>query len=148
MTKTELHSQVSAVLEKYNVKQSAREEILALLEVKKGGVKANPEEFTVFNADGSQAFIQCAVTGLWFAVNSDNFYLSEGVVKYRTSKHGERLKKELVKANKASKDAILNDVINGVITPEQGKAAVEALSDVIVIPQEVKDLGFADRPVL
>ena len=148
MTKTELHSQVSAVLEKYNVKTAAREEILALLEVKKGGVKANPEEFTVFNADGSQAFILCAVTGLWFPVNADNFYLSEGIVKYRTSKHGERLKKDVVKANKASKDAILNDVINGVITPEQGKAAVEALSDAIVVPQEIKELGLVERPLL
>lgn len=148
MTKSELFQSVSEVLEKYNVKQTAREEILALLEVKKGGIKANPEEFTVFNADGSQAFILCAVTGLWFAVNADNFYLSEGVVKYRTSKHGERLKKELVKANKASKDAILNDVINGVITPEQGKEAVEGLSDVVVIPQEVKDLGLAHRPTV
>ena len=148
MTKSELFQSVSEVLEKYNVKTAAREEILALLEVKKGGVKANPEEFTVFNADGSQAFILCAVTGLWFPVNADNFYLSEGIVKYRTSKHGERLKKDVVKANKASKDAILNDVINGVITPEQGKAAVEALSDAIVVPQEVKELGLVERPVL
>lgn len=147
MTKTELYTSVAEVLAKFNVKQAAQDEILALLEVKKGGVKANPEEFTVFNADGVATHVLCPVTNLWFPCTEDNFYFTDGVLRGRVSKFGEKLKKDFVKAVKASKEAILNDVINGVITPEAGKEQVAQLdASTIVVPAEVAELGSAVRP--
>jgi len=147
MTKTELYTSVAEVLAKFNVKQAAQDEILALLEVKKGGVKANPEEFTVFNADGVPTHVLCPITNLWFPCTEDNFYFTDGVLRGRVSKFGEKLKKDFVKAVKASKEAILNDVINGVITPEAGKEQVAQLdASTIVVPAEVAELGSAVRP--
>lgn len=147
--KEEQKAQIVAILAKHKISAEAQAEILALFETKSGGTKVDPSEYTVFGDDGkTPAFILCPVTSLWFPAVTDHFYFNEdGALRTRVSKHGEKLKKELVKSVKASKDAILNDVINGEITPEEGKKRVADLDTLtIVIPEEVKAAGFESKP--
>ena len=147
MTKTELFEAVSAILEQHGVKKAPKEEILALLEPKKSGGKAiDPEDYTVFAADGSAKYLKCNVLHLWMPATEENFYFNEdGTLKYRFSRHGEKARKDLIKITKASKEALLADVVAGVITPDEAKAKIEEIeSRTLQIPEGIET--YADKP--
>lgn len=136
MTKTELFNKVSEVLELHNVKKGAREEILALLEVKKGGAQLDVNEVAVFDAEGVITHLLDINSGMWFPIElpegGSAFFPKEGSVLGFARYHRltDKLRLQTLKQIKASKEGILNDVLAGVITVDEAKAETTKLDTV------------------
>jgi hypothetical protein len=110
-------------------------DITNLLAPKKGGAVSDLSDFVELNDEGKAVKVKCRLSGVWFEANSDNLVSDKnakiecenGEMVYNLSKAAQRLKADFAKAIKASTDAIKEDVINEVITPAEGKAALAEL---------------------
>ena len=137
MTKAEMFKQAMAICEKFNASEELKTELASLLEPKKGGKTVNIEDIVHRDEDGNIVELQCRASGVWLPANLEYFtgdknskiVNAEGEKLYTISRQAQKLKSDAKKAYKASKDAITDDVLNGVIAPEDAKAALAELSD-------------------
>jgi hypothetical protein len=110
-------------------------DIVALLTPKKGGAVADLSESVEFNEDGKAVKILCRISGVWLNADANTFYSDKnskiecenGEFVSPYSRVAIKIKSDFAKAIKASSDAIKEDVINEVITPAEGKAALADL---------------------
>ena len=157
MTKKELFETVSTevkgILEASKVAAPVVEKVMNVittyLEPKKGGAKVDLEEVVKRDKDGNITHILDAVTGYFLPANAEVFYEAKnggievnGVALKRHSRIGERIMKTHNKTVRASIDAITQDVLDGKLKPEEGKAKVEALKakkpDYSVVAKEIE----------
>ncbi len=104
-----------------------------------------------FNEDGEPTYIFCSYLKKWVPVfNEDgepNFYEKPDsqLGWSRVSRVGEKARKEAEKRYKATKEAVLSDLLEGAITQEEAKAKLEeaeADRHNLEIPE---DLGALDE---
>jgi len=131
MTKKEMFEQAKEILAKYNVSGKASEAILELLEPKKGGQTVDIESIVKRDDLGNIVEIKCSLSGVWLPATEEFFYGDKNSKLNGLTKHSRqayKIKSDAAKVYKASKEAIMNDVLDGNLTPEDGKAQLEALS--------------------
>lgn len=136
MTKAELFNQAMAICEKHNAEQELVEALSELLEPKKGGIRTDIEDIVRRDEDGNIVELQCRVSGVWLPANLEYFtpdknskiVNAEGEKLYTISRQAQKIKADTLRVFRASKEAITNDVLDGIISPEDAKAQIEALS--------------------
>ncbi|MCI4435921.1 MAG: hypothetical protein JHC33_03815 [Ignisphaera sp.] len=132
MSKKETLALVLAVLSAHKVEDKVVAEITALLEPKKGGAVLDINEIAKFE-DGELTHIMDSVTGEFMPLHdedgNENFYAKPDTQLgwSRLSRASEKARKEAEKAKKASTKAIMDDVLDGNITPEEAKELLAAL---------------------
>ena len=132
MSKKETLALVLAVLSAHKVEDKVVAEITALLEPKKGGAVLDINEIAKFE-DGELTHIMDSVTGVFMPLydedGNENFYAKPDTQLgwSRLSRASEKARKEAEKAKKASTKAIMDDVLDGNITPEEAKELLAAL---------------------
>lgn len=110
-------------------------DITTLLAPKKGGAVADMSESVELDENGKAVKVLCRLSGVWFDATSENLAsdknakieCANGEFVYNVSKAALKVRADFAKAIKASTDAIKEDVINEVITPAEGKAALAEL---------------------
>lgn len=125
-TKKEIFESAMALCEQEGASAELVKGLTDLLAPKTGGAKINVED--VF--DGEK--LQCSVSDVWLPATAEYFYEDKsGKSPFnglrRLSRQAEAIRKAHDKKIKASKAAIMSDVLDGNISPEEGKEAVEAL---------------------
>jgi hypothetical protein len=136
MTKKELFAQAMDICTNNDASTELTAALTKLLEPKTGGLKVDISEVTRVDEDGAVTEIQCSLSGVWLPADTIHFFgdknskviNAEGEGLYRVSKQADKLKKEASKVYAASKEAITNDVMDGNLTPEDGKAQLAELS--------------------
>ena len=132
MSKKEVLASVLAVLSANGVAGNVVAEITALLEPKKGGAPIDINEIAKFE-DGVLTHIMDSVTGEFMPLHdeagNENFYAKPDTQLgwSRLSRASEKSRKEAEKAKKASTKAIMDDVLDGNITPEEARELLAAL---------------------
>lgn len=141
-TKKELFDTVSKETEALCVQHKtstkfneALQVIIALnLEPKAGGATVNIDEVTKKNEAGEITEIQCSVSGVFLPATAEFFYedkAGKGINGLkRLSRQAESVRKTYIKTVSTSEKAIMSDVLDQVLTPEAGKAKIEALKAV------------------
>lgn len=141
-SKREIFEAVSAaaleLCEKHQVANNVREGLQSIfdehLAPKSSGASVNLDEVTRKDEDGNIVEIQCAVSGAWLPASLDYFYEdktgkgpvgTDGVALRRLSRQAEQIRKQAAKTLAATEKAIMADVLDGVMTPEEGKAKLE-----------------------
>lgn len=125
-TKKEIFAAAMALCTEHKAPKALVAGLTDLLEPKAGGAKVNVEE--VF--DGEK--LQCAVSGVWLPATLDFFYEDKsGKSPFnglrRLSRQAESIRKTHAKTIAASQKAIMSDVLDGSITPDEGKAKIEKI---------------------
>jgi len=126
-------SAVIALCDEHKVANKFRAALSAILEdnlaPKAGGATVNIDEVTKKDADGNITHILCSVSSKFLPATEEFFYAEKngkGINGLkRVSKQGESIKKAHNKQLAATEKAIMTDVLDGVMTPEQGKAKLE-----------------------
>jgi hypothetical protein len=122
-----------AVLEGYDLPDELVAGIKAILEPKSGAKSINIDEVTKKDEEGNIVAILDTLTGLWLPADDETFYVDKSgkgipvgdIHLKRVSKAAYAILSKHKKANAASKEAIFGDVLEGVISPEEGKQLVE-----------------------
>lgn len=152
MTKKELFEAVQKLNEGFKLPAEYVEALTEMLKPGTGGGK-DVNDYTVFDSDGAVAYIFCNMHQKWEPVADE-----EGELLFKEdtkSKNGfqrdclEGIKafKEISKASKASKDAIMEDLLEGNISSEEAKAALANIGEVRdSIPDREDGLGSDERP--
>jgi hypothetical protein len=144
MTKKELYAAVSDIVEKYGIEGEAKNELLALVEPKKAGARFDIDEVACRDEEGTVTHIFDSVLHVWIPVydtdGEANFYEKPDTELGWScfSRLAEKLRKENEKKFKATKEAVLNDLLNGAITQEEGKQLLEEAEEArktFVIPE-------------
>lgn len=136
MTKKEQFEQAMALCEKHKASKELVAGLTELLEPKKGGQIVDIESIVKRDGKGNIVELQCQASKVWLPANLLNFTRdvnskivnAAGEELYKISRQAQKLKSEALKTFKASKDAIVNDVLDGVISPAEGAKKIEALS--------------------
>ncbi|MCI4437339.1 MAG: hypothetical protein JHC33_11090 [Ignisphaera sp.] len=149
MTKAKLNELVLEACAKHNASAELTAALNELTSPKSGGASSNVEDYTVFNPDGSVAFILCSTLKVWLPV--ENFKPDESSKNgfKRESIPGLKAWTERQRAFKASEKAILNDVLDGVLTGPEGKSAIDELKasqPELTIPEGIE--AFVERPTV
>jgi septum formation topological specificity factor MinE len=147
MKKSELNKvlveELSTIMERANVAKAVRNDVIEVVnkytEPKKGGMTVDLETVVKRDDEGNITHILDASGVAYLPATVENFYeaknggieVAEGLKLKRVSRLGEKIKKASEKAKKASEKAIMQDVLDGVVTPEEGKAK---LAEIIVNP--------------
>ena len=134
-SKKELFEQTLEVLNRYEVGEDVVNEITAILAPKAGGKTFDIAEVTRVDEDGNIVAILDSVSGLWLPADEETFYVDKSgkgvpvgdLHLKRVSKAGYSITSKHKKSVAASKEAIFNDVLEGVISPDEGKQKVEEL---------------------
>ncbi len=132
LTKKELFIAVSELVKKYGIEEEPAKKLLALVEPKKGGAKLDINDIACFDEDGTATHIYDSILKLWVPVFDEtgepNFYEKPDTELgwSRFSRVAEKARKTAEKTYKATKDAILNDLLEGAIDQDEAKAAMEA----------------------
>lgn len=96
---------------------------------KAGGASINIEDVTK-SVNGKITEIQCSVSGIFLPASADFFYedkAGKGIDGLkRLSRQAESVRKTHIKTLAATEKAIMSDVLDGKMTPEAGKAKLEA----------------------
>ena len=98
---------------------------------KASGASVNLDEVTKKGQDGKITEIQCSVSGKWLPATAEYFYEDKkgdglgGTGLKRLSRQAEAIRKQHIKTVTATEKAIMADVLDGAMTPEQGKAKLE-----------------------
>jgi len=142
MKKSELHktvrAEVEGILTEGKVAKNVAEKVLKVidtyLEPKKGGMTVNLEDVVIRDKEGNITHIQDSISGVFLPATTEYFYEAKtggievnGVALRRHSRAAEKIRKEFEKTIKASEKAIMQDVLDGKLKPEEGKAKIEAL---------------------
>lgn len=98
--------------------------------------KVNIEDVTQKDEAGNIVKILCSKSGIWLDATIENFYEAKnntagievnGVKLRRLSRKGESISKAFNRQKVASENAIRDDVLNGVISVEEGKEKLAAI---------------------
>lgn len=137
MKKSEVFERVLAICEAYNLPAKVVAQLKELLEPKNAGRSFNWDDIVRKDENGNVVEMQCSLSGVWLPADSLHFYASrdgkgvvgtDGVLLQKVSKQGENARKAYQKAYNASKNALMDDVLNGVISNEEAKAKLEELN--------------------
>lgn len=151
MTKQKLHEEVMSLCAKYKVSEEFTSKLSELTEPKTAGA-AKVEDYVVFGEDGQPVFILCNTHKVWEPVFDE-----DGKPRFKKdekSKSGyfrdcQEGIKEFRKARKMvedSKTAIMNDVLDGKIQPEEGKQALAEIGDAKSNVPDPSCPFFTERP--
>jgi len=146
-TKKEIYAAATDICEQYGIEGAGKDALLAILEPKKGGAKFEIGDVTCTDEDGTITHILDSVLKVWMPV-----YDAEGEANFyekpdtelgwsRFSRVAEKLRKDAEKAYKATKDAVLNDLLAGEIEQEDAKQLMEdaeANRKNYIIPDDVE----------
>lgn len=104
--------------------------IAANLAPKAGGASVDLDEVTVKDANGTVVEIQCSVSGVFLPATGEFFYEDKGGKGInglkRLSRQAEAIRKQHAKVLSTTEKAIMADVLDGTLLPEEAKAKVEA----------------------
>lgn len=136
MTKKEVFAKAMELCEAHGAPEAVTNGLKDLLEPKKGGAVVDIESIVRRDAEGQIVEVECQASKVWLPANLLNFtpakgskvVNAEGEELYKISRAAQKIKADAAKVFKASKEAIMNDVLDGNLAPEEGKAQVEALS--------------------
>lgn len=137
MKKSEIYEKVQAICAAHNLPADVVAQLNELLEPKNAGRSFNWDDIVRKDDNGNVVEMQCALSGVWLPADSLHFYASrdgkgvvgtDGVLLQKVSKQGENARKAYQKAYNASKNALMDDVLNGVISNEEAKAKLEELN--------------------
>jgi hypothetical protein len=137
MKKSEVFERVQAICAAHNLPAEVVAQLNELLEPKNAGRSFNWDDIVRKDENGNVVEMQCALSGVWLPADSLHFYASrdgkgvvgtDGVLLQKVSKQGENARKAYQKAYNASKNALMDDVLNGVISNEEAKAKLEELN--------------------
>lgn len=154
MTKTKMNEMVLAACKEHGASDELTKVLNDLTAPKVGGGSSSVEDYTVYNADGSAAYIFCNTHKLWEpVVDEDGVELFKRDDKakngfYRDCNEGIAQNREIGKILKASKDAVMADVLEGIITGPEGKAKLEEIDAGRVTPERTDGLGDLERPTV
>lgn len=140
-TKKQIHldtvTAVTTVCAENAVKQKVQDAIIAILDTnlapKSGGAQIDVESVVTRDSEGNVSEMVCAVSGVSLPANLDFFYEDKHGKGFaetglrRLSRQAEGIRKVHAKTVGASEKAIMNDVMEAVLSPEDGKAKLEAL---------------------
>ena len=137
MKKSEIYEKVQAICAAHNLPADVVAQLNELLEPKNAGRSFNWDDIVRKDENGNVVEMQCSLSGVWLPADSLHFYASrdgkgvtgtDGIVLQKVSKQGENARKAYQKAYNASKNALMDDVLNGVISNEEAKAKLEQLN--------------------
>lgn len=130
-TKAEIFKSVLAICEKHDVPATIVAELAEVLKPKTGGAQVNLEEVTKTNKNGEITELLCSVSGVFLPATTEFFYedkSGKGINGLRRlSRQAEAIRKDFTRTQKASEKAIMEDVLNGDLTVDEGKEAIAAL---------------------
>jgi hypothetical protein len=138
-SKKEIFDSAMEICTKHKVAAKFVAELTDLLEPKSGGASIDLSTVTKVDGNGNVTHIQCSLSDVWLPANSEFFYDdksgkgiqgTDGSMLKRVSKQGEAIRKQYQKSIAASEKAIMTDVLNGDIKPEEGKAKLEEIKAV------------------
>ncbi len=126
-------AQVEELCKKHNTPKAFNEALNAVLTEnlapKAGGATVNIDEVTKKNDKGEITHIMCSLSGKFLPATKDFFYedkAGKGINGLkRLSRQAEGIRKQHIKVLAATEKAIMADVLDGKMTPEQGKAKLE-----------------------
>ncbi len=151
-SKKEMFTQVMDVLSNYELPSELVSALEGILKPKQGGGKTiNLDEVVKRDEEGNIIAILDSISGLWLPATEEVFYLDKSgkgievgdVHLKRVSKEGYGISSKHKKSIAASKEAIFNDVLEGVLTPEEGKQRVEELTSSEPDFSEMEDMAVA-----
>jgi hypothetical protein len=129
---------VSALCDEHKVANKFREKLMDILTAnlapKASGASINLDEVTKKDEAGNITEIQCSVSGVFLPATKEFFYedkAGKGIVGLdgthlkRLSRQAESIRKQHIKTLAATEKAIMADVLDGAMTPEEGKAELE-----------------------
>lgn len=129
-TKQEIFNQALELCETHKASKNLVAALTELLEPKKGGASINVEDVFVAKAADGKAYLQCSVSGKWMEATADNFYedLGNESNKFnglkRLSRAAEAARKKASATKKATEKAVMDDLLAGNITAEEGKKLI------------------------
>ena len=101
---------------------------------KNGGVSLNIDEVTHKDEDGNITEIMCSVSGVFLPATKEFFYEDktgkspliglDGVPLKRLSRQAESIRKAFIKSVSATEKAVMTDVLDGRLTPEEAKEKI------------------------
>ena len=153
LTKKELFERVGEICKEYGVSEEGTAALLALVEPKKGGARVDINDIACFDEDGTATHIFDSVLKVWVPVfdaeGEPNFYEKPDTELgwSRFSRAAEKARKDAEKAYKATKDAVLNDLLSGEIDQETAKQLMEDAETArkeYALPEDFETL--AERP--
>lgn len=129
-----VESQVVELCTTHNTSKKFNEALMAIisanLEPKAGGASVNIDEVTKKDANGNIVEIQCAVSGVFLPATAEYFYEDKGGKGInglkRLSRQAEAIRKQHTKVLTTTEKAIMADVLDGTLSPEDAKAKVDA----------------------
>lgn len=136
MTKKELFNRAIEICEANEASEALVAGLTELLKPKTGGQTINIEEIVNRDEEGNIVELKCRLSGVFLPANLEYFtpdknskiVNAEGEALYTISRQAQKIKSDANKTLRASKDAITNDVLNGVISPEDARAQLDELS--------------------
>lgn len=133
-------NEATALCNEHKVPTKFREALMNALSVnlapKAGGATVNVDEVTKKDESGKVTEILCSVSGKWLPATKEFFYedkAGKGIADTglkRLSRQAESIRKSHIKTLSATEKAIMSDVLDGKMTPEQGKTRLEKAKSV------------------
>ncbi len=153
MTKTELNKALIAGLIELGVSQDAVDFADGLTKPKVGGGSSDVNDYTVFDEEGNPTFIFCTYHKRWEPVQDaegENLFKVNEKSKNgftRECNDGLAAWREQSKVYKATKDAAINDLLEGAITNEEAKELIATADADRALHTDREDgLGSEDKP--
>lgn len=148
MTKTDLFAAVIAACEAHGAKKPLVEALTDLLKPKAAGVSVNLDDVTRKNENGEITEILCSVSGVFLPATIEYFYedkAGKGINGLkRLSRQAEAVRKTHLRTVQASEKAIVSDILDGVITNDEGRTAIETLR---ASQPDYSSVGLLETPV-
>lgn len=130
-SKTEVLALVLEACTAHNAKAPLVEALTEILKPKTAGMSVNLDEVTRKDDKGNITHIMCALSGKFLPATAEFFYEDKegkGINGLkRISRQGEAVRKSHTRNVSISEKAIVSDILDGVISNEEGKAKIEAL---------------------
>lgn len=131
-SKAEIFNQVMEACETHNASNKLKEALRVILEPKSAGASVNLDEVTRKDANGNITEIMCSVSGVFLPATAEFFYEEKAEGKginglKRLSRQAEAIRKTHIRNVSVSEKAIVQDILDGAISNEEGKAKIEAL---------------------
>ena len=131
LSKKELYAEVQNICDTFGIEGEAREKLVALVEPKRAGIKFDIDEIACKDENDVVTYILDSVFQKWIPIYDDegepNFYEKPDTELgwSRFSRAAEKARKTAEKTYKATKDAVLTDLLNDRSTQEEAKAIME-----------------------
>jgi len=130
-SKTEVLAAVLAACEQFNAKAPLVEALTEILKPKTAAASVNLDDVTRKVDNGNITNIMCSVSGVFLPATADFFYEDKegkGINGLkRLSRQAEGIRKSHIRTVQVSEKALVQDILDGVISNEEGKAKIEAL---------------------